>query len=319
LSLPTILVDSLWSAGKFLLTVIPLFVLGVLLAQLLVEFRWLEKLSWLAQPLTKFGHLHPECTGSFIVAVISPTAGHSMLAEFYAEKRIRRSELIIAAIVNALPGYIAQGRSLLPVTIPLIGVLGIYYYGLILFADLLKSAVLLGIGCFLLPKRDSEGLAPRTSSGKPKPAWRDAFRNALQSARKTVPKILKTMIPMTIGVYILINLGIFEYAARHLGFVARILPVRVEALPIVATRLASPIGAYTMAGSLLSKGVLRGEDVLRALFAGTLLATVPNIRYLIPYYFGIFGPSVGVRLVLVSTILRVLVFTAVLGLMALLI
>jgi hypothetical protein len=59
--------------------------------------------------------------------------------------------------------------------------------------------------------------------------------------------------------------------------------------------------------------VLQGKDVVMALLVATLLSTVPNLRYLVPYYFGIFGPTIGMQLVIVSTLLRVLVFAAVVG------
>lgn len=308
---PAIVTDSLLATGRFLLTVVPLFILGVVLAQLFVELHWLDKLSWLARPLTRFGHLHPECAGTFVVAIISPTAGHSMLARYLAEKRIGRSELIIAAIVNALPGYIAQGRSVLPVTVPLIGVFGLLYYVLVLSADLVKSLLLLAVGCVILPKRELNDIDTQAPSRAQRTDLRQAFRNALRSAGKAIPKILATMIPVTFGVFVLINLGIFEYSAKHLGVVAHYFPIRLESLPIVATRLVSPIGAYTLAGGLLAKGVLGGKDIVMALLVGTLLATVPNVRYLVPYYFGIFGPAIGTQLVIVSTLLRILVFAAI--------
>jgi hypothetical protein len=311
------IVDSLWATGKFLLAVVPLFILGFVLAQVFVELRWLDKLSWLARPLAQLGRLHPECAGAFVVAIISPTAGHSMLAKYHQEKRIRRSELIIAAIVNALPGYIAQGRSVLPIAVPLLGVLGFVYYVAILFADLVKSLLLLGIGRLILPERGMHEVGTAVSTSWPRPELKPAFRNALRSARKTVPKIVLTMVPVTFCVFALIRLGIFEYAARHLSVVSHYFPIPIEALPIVAARLVSPVGAYTVAGSLLTKGILSGPDVMMALLGGTLLATIPNVRYLVPYYFGIFGPSIGLQLVVVSTLARILVFAAIVGIAAL--
>jgi hypothetical protein len=313
LNASAVITDSLWATGRFLLTVIPLFVLGVVLAQLFIELRWLDRMSWLARPFAKLGHLHPECAGTFAVAIISPTAAHSMLAKYFAEKRIRRPELIIAAIVNALPGYIAQGRSVLPVTIPLLGIFGVVFYGMVLFADLVKSLLLLTVGRFILPKSDSGDSSMEAPCQRQRPDLKQAFRSSLRSAGKTVPKVLLTMIPVTFGVFVLIHLGIFEYAAKHLDMVSRYFPIPVESLPIVAARLISPVGAYTIAGSLLTKGVLGGEDIVIALLVGTLLATIPNVRYLVPYYFGIFGPAVGLQLVVVSTAVRILVFAAIVG------
>lgn len=319
MSVLTILADALLATGKFLLTVIPLFVFGVVLAQLFVEKGWIGKLSWLARPFMRFGHLHPESAGTFIVAILSPTAAHSMLAKYHQEQRISRGELIITAIVNALPGHLAQGRRVLPVLVPLMGVLGIIYYGLILLAEFVRSIILLAIGSMVLPRLDIGQVRFQESSCSQRPTIGQALINSLRDARKTVPKILTTMVPVTFVVFVLIGLGIFEYAAAHLGVVARFFPIPIESLPIVATRLVSPVGAYTVAGSLLAKGVLEGKDVVMALLVATLLSTVPNLRYLVPYYFGIFGPTIGTQLIIVSTLLRVLVFAAMVGFAAFLV
>jgi hypothetical protein len=75
--------DALLATGKFLLTVIPLFAVGVVIARLSLELGWLDRLSWLARPVMRFGHLHPESAGTFIVAILSPTTAHSMLARYH--------------------------------------------------------------------------------------------------------------------------------------------------------------------------------------------------------------------------------------------
>jgi hypothetical protein len=193
------------------------------------------------------------------------------------------------------------------------GVFGVIYYGLILLAEFVRSIILLAIGSKMLPHLDIGKVHFQEPSLSQRPTTGQALTNSLRDAKETVPRILLTMVPVTFIVFVFIGMGVFEYAAAHLGAVARFFPIPIESLPIVATRLASPVGAYAMAGSLLSKGVLQGKDVVMALLVATLLSTVPNLRYLVPYYFGIFGPTIGMQLVIVSTLLRVLVFAAVVG------
>jgi hypothetical protein len=241
-----------------------------------------------------------------------------MLARFHSEKRIARPELIISAIMNALPGYLAQGRSILPVTMPLIGVFGLIYYGLVLLADLIKTLLLLTVGRFILPRPDGPELKAQEPSITKRPSVKEALLRALRDSRKIIPKTLKTLVPFAWAAFILIGFGVFDHAAEHLGVVAHYFPVPHTSLPIIAARLVSPIGAYTMAGGLLSRGMLEGKDIIVALLVGTLLSTLPNIRYLVPYYFGIFGAVIGTQLVIVSTVMRVLVFGAMVGVVSLL-
>ena len=128
---------------------------------------------------------------------------------------------------------------------------------------------------------------------------------------------MKSLVPFTLVAFLLIGFGVFDYAAKHLDAVARFFPVPQASLPIITARLISPIGAYTMAGGLLSKGMLEGKDIVAALLVGTLLSTIPNIRYLVPYYFGIFGATTGMQLVIVSTLMRILVFAGIVGIVSL--
>jgi hypothetical protein len=303
-----LILKALLATGNFLLTVVPVFVIAVILAQLLVEMKWLNRFSWMARPIMRLGHLQPECGGSFIVTLLSPTAGHSMLKRFHDDKRIGRSELIIAAIVNTLPGYIAQGRTTLPVTIPLMGVFGVLYYVMVVLADLLKAGIALATGYFLLPSPDTKTFVPNTADSPQRQDFRTALRKSFPNSKKTIFRVLRTMVPVTFLVYLLLELGTFSYLATKMDAVTRYSPVKAELLPVVAARLATPVGAYTVAGNLLSTGVAGGIDVIMALLVGSLLATVSNMRYMIPYYFGIFGPKLGTQVIVISTALRIASF-----------
>jgi hypothetical protein len=303
-----LILKALLATGNFLLTVVPVFVIAVILAQLLVEMKWINRFSWMARPIMRLGHLQPECGGGFIVTLLSPTAGHSMLKRFHDDKRIGRGELIIAAIVNTLPGYIAQGRTTLPVTVPLMGAFGVLYYVMVVLADLLKAAIALAIGYVFLPSPGTKTFMPNTADPIQRQDFRTALRKSFPNSKKTIFRVLRTMVPVTFLVYLLLELGTFSYLATKMEAVTRYSPVKAELLPIVAARLASPVGAYTVAGNLLSTGVAGGFDVILALLVGSLLATVSNMRYMIPYYFGIFGPKLGTQVIVISTALRIVSF-----------
>jgi len=75
----------------------------------------------------------------------------------------------------------------------------------------------------------------------------------------------------------------------------------------------SPVGAYVVTGGLFSSGTASGGELIFALFVGTVAATPTSLRYLIPYYCGIFGGRDGAAIIVVSMVSRVLSYGAVLA------
>jgi hypothetical protein len=97
---------------------------------------------------------------------------------------------------------------------------------------------------------------------------------------------------------------------------ARHFSVTGATLPVVAARLVSPVGAYTVAGSLLASSAAGGRELVFAMVVGALLSSGTNLRYLIPYYGGIFGPRAGAEIIGASILARLVSLSIVLAAMA---
>lgn len=308
--MPPELGKALTGGTDFLLRVVPIFAFAVYAAHLLERRGWLRPLARLAAPLMRLGRLSPDCGPGFVTSIVSPTAGHALLADLRACGRIGRGELVVAAVVNNLPGEIATGKSVLPLAVPVLGFYGAAYYGLLLAASALKAAIMLLAGRLLLP-------VPVALSAVEKGAvvevfWQSA-RLALRPALKVAIKTLATMIPVAYLIYYLIASGFFDKATGPLSFMTAYLPLNPEVLPVVAARLVSPAGAYTVAGGLLASGVAGGPELAFALFAGAFAATATSLRYTIPYYCGIFGGPDGAAIIAASLASRLAAYGAVLA------
>ena len=72
---------ALAGGSKFLLRVVPVFAAAVYAANLLGRMGWLSGLAWLAGPVMRLGRLSPACGPGFVTSVVSPTAGHALLAD----------------------------------------------------------------------------------------------------------------------------------------------------------------------------------------------------------------------------------------------
>lgn len=308
-----IIIAALMSSIRFLVTVLPVFAVGVIAAESLITLGWINRMTWMTRPLTKLGNLKMECGASFLTAFLSPAAGNSMLMRYYEAGLIERKELFIAAVVNTFPGIVMHWRTMLPVALPLIGVFGLVYYGLLVLVGLTKTILALLMGRFLLKPENSNVSADPVPQAHGKSGLKSVLVGSLKRSRKTIFRITRTTIPITFVMFVLIHAGIFERLNQSLEVMPNIFPFSPEALSIVVTRIGSNVGAFTVAGNLLYAGSVSGRDVVLSLLVGNLLASGINLRYLIPYYLGIFGSGLGIRVLAVSTGLRMVIMAGVIG------
>ena len=140
---------------------------------------------------------------------------------------------------------------------------------------------------------------------------RAIFKQSVKKSRKTIFRVIKTSVPVTAVMFVLIHAGLFDHINTWLADLTAYMSLSPEAISITATRLASNVGAFTVAGNLLYAGNISGREVVLSLLLGNLLASGINLRYLIPYYFGIFGSATGLWVLVASTGLRMLVMAGV--------
>jgi len=303
------LYDAIYLSLDYLLTIIPVMVIGVVAAEFLIEIGWIHKIGFIVSPLTRFAHLREECSISFITAFGSPAASNSMLKKLYDDGLIERKEVIIASLINSFPAIIMHWRTLLPVFIPLLGMAGMIYLGILTAVGFLRTLVTLLIGRFLLSEKQ---YSPDNTIHQ-RPSLSNSFKISIRKSKKTIFRIITMTIPVTILVFVLIDAGFFEVLAAFLKEHAIFVPVRGEALPIIAAQFTANIAAYTIAGNLLSAGILNTKEIVISLLVGKILSSIVSIRILIPYYVGIFGSKLGTQIMVYSAILRegILVFATV--------
>ncbi|MCD6319626.1 MAG: nucleoside recognition protein [Candidatus Desulfofervidaceae bacterium] len=276
-------------------------IVGVVLVNLISILGYMNRLTWIARPLILIGHLHPESGLSFITAFASPTAANTMLMDLYQKGIITKRELFIASMSNSFPAILVHWRSMLPVLIPLLGHVGVIYFLLLVFVGLIKTALVLIVGHFILP---FQSVQLTLFKKEPKPPLPDAFKQSLQKSIPMFKRIIFITIPITIITFYLLHLHFFDYLSNWLSPILHFLPLPPEALSIIAAQFAGHLPAYTLASNLLVAHVLTGKEIILALLVGTVLTSITGLRYLIPYYWGIFGPKLGTQIMLVSQGLR---------------
>ena len=281
---------------------VPFMVIGVVFAEFIVALKVTDKVAYLARPISNFANLRDECGASFMTAFISPTSANSMLASFYNDKRIEKKELFIASMMTSFPAIVMHWRPMLPVLVPLLGMTGIIYFCILMLIGFIKTLFIMLAGRFLLEKTDYE---PVNSPVEKRPGIKEAFKISLQSSKSTIKRILCMTIPVFFIVCILITTGAFEALAGHLAFVCIYFPIPPAGLSIIVAQFANFIAAHSAAGTLLSTGVLTSKEVILTLLVGNVLSSVTMVlKYMIPYYVGIFGPKIGMQILAIATVIR---------------
>jgi len=294
------LADALVNAFRYLVLVLTVITLAILLVEVLMEMGWIARAGFLAAPLIKFAHLHPECEVSFITAFGSPTASNSILARLYDTGIIDKNELVIASQINSFPSSVVIMRSLVPVLIPLLGRAALIYLGIIFLVGLLRTVLVLLVGRLILEEKPYRHVKS-SSSGL---SFQEALRRSWRESRAILKRIVVNIVPVTLVVFILIDLGFFDFLAGYVEGYAGSLPVPSEAMPILAAWFASNIAAYTVAGSLYNQGVLTVKEVVVTLLLGRILSSITRVRTEIPFYLGIYEYRIGFELMAISIFLR---------------
>jgi len=299
-----VLINAAESSLGFLSMAVPSMIIGVIFAELIVALKIVDKIAFVARPLTNFAHLSEECGASFMTAFVSATSANSMLAAFYSDKKIEKKELFIASMMTSFPAIVMHWRPMLPVLIPLLGVTGILYFCILMFVGLIKTLLIMVAGRFLLVKKDSS-YCYKNSIREKRPPLKDAVKISLQTSKPIIKRIVAITIPIIFIVTILHEIGVFDNLSHHLRGVSAYFPIPPEGLGIIAAQFGHYIAAASVASALLSTDELAGKEVIITLLVGDVLTNIMVIlKWLIPYYVGIFGPRIGMQILAVTTTVR---------------
>ena len=281
-------------------------ILGIWAAELLVEMRAAKKISFVARPIVKFARLPEECGVSFLTTFVSPAAANSMLAEYFNRGFIGKRELFIASLLNSFPAIVMHWRPMLPILLPLLGFVGLLYFLLLVLIGLVKTLLIMAAGRALLGKKETRGVSSCFETPAQKaPPLREAAIKSFKSALPTMKSVCLWTIPAMIASCILIKAGAFDLLSLHLQGLASRLPIPPSGIGIISAQFGNLAAASAVAASLMASGEISAKGVILSLLAGNILTSLfTALRFLFPYYIGIFGLRIGTELLSLSSTIR---------------
>ncbi|MCT8337199.1 nucleoside recognition protein [Methanoculleus sp. Afa-1] len=296
------IIQTVTLAASLLGEMVPMMIAGVFLAEMLVALNVAGKIAVFSRPLTTFARLREECGTSFLMAFVSPPAANAMLLDYHTKEIINRKELIIAATMNSFPTVVMHWRYLLPVYIPLLGIPGLIYFGLLMLVGLVKTVVIMLYGRAVLTPTACTPVIPEE---EPAVTLREALETAWASSIKILKRLLSITIPTIVIVAFLINAGTFDLLAGWMQGAGGVFPVPPEGFAIIAAQFGSFVAGASVASTLLATGDMTWQQIILTLLVGNVLTSVTrSIRWLGSSYIAIFGVRTGAEIMLVSTGLR---------------
>ena len=292
-------IASVVRAVELWISVFPFTAAGILLASIAVEFGIFDRLFPVMKPILHGAHFTPHSGIAFMPAFGSPITAVAMLSEFYDEGKIDQKETLLATVETWFPQTIYKSFVYIsPTVVPILGVVGIAYPSLFVLNGTIMALLVFIAGRALLTRKDCE-FASGTRDRKL--VIRTALKRSVLNSVKLLKRVVLVAFPVSILVFVLIDLGAFDALSQYPGW----MPLPPEALAIIPLVVANPTAAYVTVADLMETEVLDFKLALLTLLAENLLVSTRYIlTHRLPYYSGIFGPVLSLKIISVSAGLR---------------
>ncbi|MDF2956771.1 MAG: putative membrane protein [Candidatus Alkanophagales archaeon MCA70_species_1] len=289
----------MFSGMTFYLKIIALTVLGVVLANVIVETGATRRLFFAVEPLCRLSKLPEGCVVSLLTCFLSPTAGKSMLAGFYQRGEASRAETIVTVLMSTFPTVLGETllRVQAPLAIVVLGpVIGTLYVALTLFSAFIQALWGLVIsrvlaagkkGCRGTRKNGDVHAGLVCSNGR---ALKDAVIQGIRSSGSILKRIIPAMLVALLVMDVLTAFGFMDLIATAFSPLLRILSLPGECITALIAQFAHFSAGYAAVAFLLENHTITNKQALITLLLGSMIViTMIYVKYSFAMYVSLFG------------------------------
>ncbi|TGC10726.1 nucleoside recognition domain-containing protein [Methanolobus halotolerans] len=287
------------NALEFAVPVLIVIFIGLFGTGILIELGLMQKLSRFASPVFKYTNLPDTCASAFIVAMGSTVAANSMVVNFRDGGCIDDRETMLCALLNSTPAYVREILTYqIPIVLPALGaVVGGFYVMVFILTAIVKISLVVILSKLFLKKNHC--VFEETITEK-RVTLKEAVKGSLNRNRKLFYRIVMIYLAMTTLVFYLGDIGAFE--ALNVLPIAEMFGVPVESIVPLTSYVASPILGISLLGPMISSNAISYHQAMIVLMLGSMfMLPLFSFRSLLPRYISIFGPRIGMRIVVFST------------------
>lgn len=270
-----------------------LIVIGVLLANIIIETGILTRFGVLTARLCRISNLSRGSALSLITCIMSPTSGKSMLAEFYNRGEVGRTETVLTVMMSTFPSVLGESlfRVHAPIAIVLLGAtVGGIYVGLTLFSAFIQTFVALIVSRAVLLK--TECALEDYTSLKQKPIvfnWQ-IIKKGMKHAYPTLKRIIPILIACMLIIEYLLSFGAGIYIARAFSPILNLLGLPGDVIYALVAQFLHFSAGYAAIHTLLIEGVVTEKQAILTLLIGSMVViTMIYIKYSFSMYISLFG------------------------------
>ncbi len=283
---------------KLYVIIVSAIAFGYVLASLLVETKVVNYIGLKTLSLSRFG-LHPLLTNVPVLYLITPRAAHMRASELLKEEKIEPTDLYLSILASNLPMRLMfLYRYYLPVLLPLIGVIAVYYAVLRLAFDFAVFLVVFVLGKRRYGKVRAE--LPDFEDFKPEVNL-ESLKRGLKLGLKEAALFTLKFTPLFLLIVFLIKKGIMEWLTVKLKPIFGSFGFNSLEITYITTAAISPPVAYGLIKVMVSQGI-KTTHILATMAVGNAMFSLLRSwwAYLLPYYLGLYPLRITAVLLLLQ-------------------
>ncbi len=295
----SILISSIYQSLIYTVKTGIVIIVTLFFMNYIISRGFLKYLEMAFYPILKRIKANPISISSMLSCFLSPTVGYSILAEGYNNKLITEKEVLASSLANSFPSVFSHIFTFfIPITIPLLGVVGVILVLIRLGIALLKT--LIGLIWLSLLYNGNDNL--KINKINKKKNVKDIIKSTLKLGRRIITVMFITF---TI-IFFLSKVGFFDYVNKAIYPITSILNLNPNVGILTLTEIVNVQAAIVLASGLLNENILSGRDVLIGLILGNIISfSSKYVRHSLPLQVSLFG-KLGVKIVLLNAIITLL-------------
>ncbi|NNF98993.1 MAG: hypothetical protein HKM93_06415 [Desulfobacteraceae bacterium] len=280
--------------------------------EILVQLGVMKYLKPMGKPVARLANLPSESALSFLSAIGSMIAAHTMTAQFHQDGRLNNREMVATGVLNTVPFHFKETLTFqLPIVLPLLGMkLCMIYIAAFWLAGVIKICFVIVYGRLLVPRRreasdafDALECNPADQDCSPRPFAR-LLRDAWEKRKKMFLRMILLLFFVTLAVQLLMNSGAMVAFERLIIPMTSLLKLPAAVIGPITAYILSPTVGITYMSNLLEERLVTESHAIIALFAGSLLMIpATRLRRTLPRYTAIFGLKSGLHIGGLTTVL----------------
>jgi hypothetical protein len=270
--------------------------------EVLMQMGLMRHLRPIGKPVAKLANLPSESALTFLAAIGSMIAAHTMAAHFHQDKKLSKQELIATGVLNTVPFHFKETLTFqLPIVLPLLGTkLCLIYIAAFWLAGFIKLGFVIIYGRIKIQRRDglTDAFVLMECNHADQDCIKRSFIQLLTDAWNTRKKMFLHMISLlavvTMIVQLLINSGMMQAFEKLIKPMTSLLNLPPAVLGPVSAYILSPtVGITYMSNLLGNQTVTQFQAIVALLAGGVLMIPVTRLRRTLPRYMAIYGLKNG--------------------------